>query len=334
MARVIPIRMWWRALFPVLIAASLLLAAGPFGVQAGSGSVPLEPLRFRWPLPAEALVTQATIDNFGNFSLQYRLTASSVAGGRQVRLEASDYRLLYHNRLLLKGRKLDGFDMLGVLHRLTIPTYLADASGGLRQTEAADPRGIEAAFLQNVGSQRAASLREWYVARRPGDFQAVRARGDAYWRVQIPYWEYWIGKWRSLFGPDPVTSGDRQLLHLAGLLVPGRTRLIERLPAPDCPSCMAVAAEDRFTAADLAPFADDLAERLGLTRLPGEAAMTGLRAFVRTEAIIDWQTMQPYRVQAMTIAFQDLADGGTVNADQTKHFFFEWQTSPVERQNQ
>ena len=53
--------------------------------------------------------------------------------------------------------------------------------------------------------------------------------------------------------------------------------------------------------------------------------MTGMRAFVRTEAIIDWPTTLPYRVQAMTAIFQDLADGRTVNTDQTKHFFFEWQ---------
>ncbi len=284
-----------------------------------------EPLRFRWPLPAEAVVTQATIDHFGNFAHEYRIRASRPAGGGAIRVSTSGYRLLYHNRRLLTGRKLDGFDMLGILHRLTVPSYVIDGAGRLQRIEPPDPNEIETAFLENVGSPRVASLRRWYVAQRPGDFQQIRQRSQEYWHAQIPYWEYWIGKWRALVGPVPMDLQERHLLHLAGLQVPGRTYLIDRSKAPDCAACISVAAEDRFSRDDLAPYSNAVADRLGLTRAPGEAAMTGMRAFVRLEAIIDWRTMLPYRVQAMTIAFQYLADGSTVNFDQTKHFYFEWQ---------
>lgn len=283
-----------------------------------------EPLQFRWPLPASARVTQATIDDFGNFSVQFDLTAKRSADGKAIRVSAGGYRLLYHNRLLLEGYKLDGFNMLNVLHRLAIPSVITDRQGRMMRIEPADPQEIERAFLQNVSSPRVASLREWFVARRPDGIAEVRQRAARYWRVQIPYWEYWVGKWQALFGPAPLDLEETHLLYLAGLRIPGRTRLIDRSPAPDCPDCIAVAAQDHFSREDLKPYADELAQQLGLSRGRGSAPMTGMRAFVRTEAIIDWQTMLPYRVQAMTIAFQDLADGRVVAYDQTKHFFFEW----------
>ena len=305
--------------------AFLALAFLPGGLAAA------EPLAFRWPVAAEAVVTQATIDHFGNFSLQYRLRTVRHRETSEVRTSASGYRLLYHNRLLLEGRRLDAFNMLGILHRLSIPTFVADGEGRLLRTERADPQEIETAFLQNVGSQRAASLRQWYVERRPGDFHAVRTRSVAYWQAQIPYWEYWVDKWRRLFGREPPDEAQKNTLSLAGLRVPGRTRLIERLPAPDCPACIAVAAEDRFSREDLAPHLEELAARLGFDPVPERAPMTGMRAYVRTEAIIDWQTMLPYRVQAMTIAFQDLADGTSAAADQTKHFYFEWRPDAAGR---
>lgn len=97
-----------------------------------------EPLRFRWPLPAEAVVTQATIDHFGNFAHEYRIRASRPAGGGAIRVSTSGYRLLYHNRRLLTGRKLDGFDMLGILHRLTVPSYVIDGAGRLQRIEPPD----------------------------------------------------------------------------------------------------------------------------------------------------------------------------------------------------
>lgn len=296
-----------------------------------AGPVASEPLQFRWPVPAEALVTQATIDHFGNFSLQYRIHTGRLPETGEFRVSTRDYRLLYHNRLLLRGRRLDGFDMLGILHRLSIPAFVTDEEGRLLRTEPPDPQEIETAFLQNVGSQRAASLRQWYVDRRPGDFRAVRMLSAAYWQAQIPYWEYWVGKWQSLFGPKRLDRESKTMLSLAGLRVPGHTRLIEHEPAPDCPACIAVAAEDHFSREDLAPHLEKLAARLGLDREPADAPMTGMRAYVRTEAVIDWQTMLPYRVQAMTIAFQDLADGSSVATDQTKNFFFEWQPDAAGR---
>jgi hypothetical protein len=303
-----------------LAAAHMTAAAALSGAVAQTA----EPLQFRWPSAAEAKVTQANVDKFGNFSFQFDLKAARTLDGTAIKVAASNYRLLYLNRKVLRGRKLDGFDIMTILHRLTIPTYLADNDGRLQSVEPPDPQEIKTAFLQNVSSRRVASLRRWYLERRPGDFDEVVLRSTDYWRPQIPYWEYWIGKWRSLFGPGADGLSGKRMLHLAGLQVPGQTHLLDRSPAPDCPTCIAVAAEDRFSRKDLAPYLEPLAEHLALTREPGASAMTGMRAYVRTEAIIDWQTMLPYRVQAMTIVFQDLADGRVESADQTKHFFFEW----------
>ena len=314
-----------RYLAALCLAMSLVLQAL---------SAHAEPLQFRWPLPAFAKVTQATIDDLGNFAVQFDLKATRTPGGDTIQVTASNYRLLYLNRLLFEGSKLDNFDIFAVLHRLSIPEFTADGRGRLLQSTPPDPQEIETAFIQNVSSARAASLREWFVERRPADFGRVREHSASYWQAQIPYWEYWIGKWHSIFGPNPQDLDRKQPLPLAGLTVPGETHLIERLPSPDCRHCVAVAAEDRFTQDDLAPYDSQLAAQIGMTRAPGTPPMTGLRAYVRTEAIIDWQTMLPYRVQAMTIIFQDLADGSTENFDQTKHFYFEWQQETAQRETQ
>ena len=155
-------------------------------------------------------------------------------------------------------------------------------------------------------------------------------RGDTYWQAQIPYWKYWVEKWRTLFGADFTEISGKHMLSLAGLRIPGTTRLLDRSPAPDCPTCIAVAVEDRFSRQDLQPHIRVLSERLNLVREPGASSVVGMRAYVRNEAIIHWQTMLPYRVQAMTIAFQDLADGQVTSVDQTKHSFFEWGVPPLD----
>ena len=131
-------------------------------------------------LATEAWVTQATVNWFGNFSLKYRVKAVQTKVDGTIEVSSSDYRLLFHNHRLLRGRKLNSFDMLGILHRLTIPAFLADDQGKLQRTNTADPREIDAPFLQNVGSQRAASLLQWYVERQPGDFQEIRRRSSVY----------------------------------------------------------------------------------------------------------------------------------------------------------
>jgi hypothetical protein len=298
--------------FAAAVLALPLLAATPAE----------KPLRFAWPIPSHARVTE-TVEKKGRTAV-LRYDASLVpAANDKLELRLSHVELVKSPSADVGGVQNV---MDGLLEALQ-PTLVISRAGALE-----DVIGSEQAVAAVLGMARShisdAEMLKGIesVLRSPEVAAAIK-------RKTGEYWELWVGAWAGaeLKAGDDFTA-DVPLPLPDGTTVKQRTRVRHLGPDPEARGYVRLLLDGTLEGPEFTAAMRRVVGQLipkGLPKdVPPADVFQSIRRELRLAAVTEAATLRPREAHSVTTTTVTLKTGETQTQVERRHYQFEWRQGP------